>query len=303
MNETVLESFAKWCRVRGRAERGLVEMLRTAKTFLDYLEEMGQDGFVIGLQDAAKYRDHLRLSGPAGGAKCYHSATINVRLSHLRELYRFLMAENLAPGNPFLEVENLKEGVRGLKNVLSAGDMERLLDEVPLETPDDVRFKVMLEILYGSGIRVSELEGVRRNDVKAQYGYLLIVDAKTRRERKAVLPEYACALVQLYCSATRGSGEEAIFKRGSDRTVNRWLNDRLKRLCKELALPVITCHGFRHSCATHLLRNGADIREVQEILGHVRIKNTEVYTRIYPDDLKRIVQTKHPREMSHEAES
>ena len=90
--------------------------------------------------------------------------------------------------------------------------------------------------------------------------------------------------------------DKRVFSHGKMRTLNRWINDRLKRITKKLDLPKITCHSIRHTIATHLFLNGADIREVQEFLGHRRIKNTEVYTHIFPEDLKKVVEASHPRE-------
>ena len=140
-------------------------------------------------------------------------------------------------------------------------------------------------------------------DINLKKGFITIKDNKERQDRTAPLAEYANSILAYFLET---QSKDRPFLKGQKRTLNRWINDRLKKKTEELCLPFITCHSIRHTIATHLLQAGAGLREVQEFLGHRRIKNTEVYTRILTEDLKKVIEANHPRERtgkqdSHEA--
>ncbi len=295
--EHLIAKFTEHCRTKGRAKRGIEELARTARYYVRYLQERNITSLETTLRDAELYREHLRMAGD--GETAYAAGTVNARLSYLRSFYAFLAAEGIVMTNPFDEVEKLKETSRIPKNILSVEEIDALLKKLPLDTADDVRLAVMLELLYSTGIRVNELESLRREDIHETRGYIVVHDTKSRTERKAPLTEYAALLLSEYLNSVDFPRDAFVFKRGKERTLNRWINDRLKRICAKEKLPLITCHGLRHTFATHLLRHGADIREVQEMLGHAKIRNTEVYTRIFPDDLQDVIADAHPREAAH----
>jgi integrase/recombinase XerD len=146
-------------------------------------------------------------------------------------------------------------------------------------------------------MRINEVEKLTPEDIKKESGYIIIKDDKCRQDRLVPLTDYSRELVKCYLENT--SADRLVFAHGAKRTLNSWMNNRLKSLCKKLELPQLSCHSIRHIVGTHLLKKGADIREVQVYLGHERIKNTEIYTRIYPDDLKEILSKSHPREVNN----
>jgi site-specific recombinase XerD len=295
--ERLAGEYAGYLAAKNYKPRGIEEKLRAVRQFLRYAEQQGLDPCRLRGTEAESYREHLSLSVGKDGRPRYQPATINVGLSHLKSFYSFLVARGLAFTNPFFDAERLKEAYRIPKNILSIQEMGRLLQSLAVDSPDAFRFKLLLELLYATGARICEIENLALRDVELDSGYLLIRDDKERQERKAPLTEYACRLLALYLKVLHPKGSERLFPHGCKRSLNRWLNERLKRLTASLGLPRLTCHGIRHSVATHLFQSGAGIREVQEFLGHRRIKSTEVYTRVLEEDMKKALLRSHPREI------
>lgn len=272
--------------------RGIEGKLAAGRDFLSYCDDSGKDYRHIGIKETEGYREHLSLLTGADGSPRYQPATINVTLTNLKTFYAFLVSAGLADKNPFASTWRLKEPVRIPKNILTVKQMGKLLDSI--NAKDELKLKVVVELLYSTGCRISEIENLTLSDINLEGGYITIKDDKERQDRKAPLCEYSHSVLALYL---RKQNQEKPFLQGQKRTLNRWINDRLKKKTEELGLPVITCHSIRHTIATHLLRAGAGLREVQEFLGHRRIRNTEVYTRILTEDLKKVVEENHPREV------
>ena len=293
---SLLKNFTTWLNVKGYKPRGIEEKERAVKQYLEYARNTGLSVSRAGSHDAESYREYLRLMTDDEGGGRYNPKTINGRIAYLRLFYQYLTSAGTAYRNPFQNIDRMKESQTIPKNILNIDEMNRLLENIPVETPEDVTFKVIIEILYSTGLRISELEQLVRADVHPGAGYMVVRDDKSRRDRNVPLTEYSAKLLFLYLENVTTGEQGHIFRRGKARTLNRWVNDRLKRLTEKLGLPLLTCHGIRHTVATHLLKKGADIREVQEILGHRRIRNTEVYTRVFPEDLKAVIEKSHPRE-------
>lgn len=295
-NSSLLKNFITWLNVKGYKQRGIEEKERAVKQYLDYARNTGLSVSRAGSHDAESYREYLRLMTDDDGASRYNPKTINGRIACLRLFYQYLTSAGIAHRNPFLNIDRMKESQTLPKNILNINEMNRLLENIPVITPEDVTFKVIIEILYSTGLRISELEQMARADVHPDAGYMVVRDDKSRQDRNIPLTEYSAKLLALYLDSVLTDDWGHIFQRGKARTLNRWVNDRLKRLTERLGIPLLTCHGIRHTIATHLLKKGADIREVQEILGHRRIRNTEVYTRVFPEDLREVIEKSHPRE-------
>ena len=296
MMEAQLEGFRCHLERGGSKPRGIEEYVRDAGQFLSYLAGRKQLVSEVTFQDAEAYRERLTLREKEDGSPRYHSKTVNKQIAELRCFYRYLVSVGRSAHNPFDLVEKLREGVSVPKNVLTVKQMGRLLRGVEVKSKTDLKFAVVLELLYATGARISEIEGLERKDIRLPDGYIVIRDDKTRRDRYAPLTEYAERLLTLYLAAVPLCGNGLVFLSGKPRTFNRWMSERLARLSCRLGLPRVTCHSIRHTIATQLLRAGAGIRQVQEYLGHERTKNTEVYTRILTEDLKRSVEHCHPRE-------
>ena len=221
-------------------------------------------------------------------------------VSTLRSFHRFLVAEQLATQDPTAGISAPRTG-RKLPSVLTLRQVERLLAAVTGEHPPELRDRAILEVLYGCGVRVSELCGLDSADLDFQVATLR-VHGKGSKQR--LIPIGGPALTALDGYLERGRCELA----GPRATAALFLNQRggrlsrvsvwnlLKRYAREAGLPVnVAPHTLRHSYATHLLEGGADLRVVQELLGHADIATTEIYTHIDRTFLTEVYRAAHPR--------
>lgn len=275
--------------------RGIEGKLAAARDFLAYCDDSDKDYRLTCIKDSEGYREYLSVLTGKDSSPRYRSATINVTLANLKNFYSFLVSKGSADKNPFASTWRLKEPVRIPKNILSVKEMGKLLSS--LKVKEELKLKTVIELLYSTGMRISEVENLSLRDINLEGGYITITDDKNRQDRTAPLCEYTHKLLKYYL---KDKVDEKPFLMGQKRTLNRWINDHLKKKTEELKIPFITCHSIRHTIATHLLRSGAGLREVQEFLGHKKIKNTEVYTRVLTEDLKKVIEANHPRERPDE---
>ncbi len=223
--------------------------------------------------------------------------TIARRLASLRSFYKFLRQRSLVASDPALGLRNPRQATR-LPRHLSVDEVIRLLESVNGTEPAEIRDRAMFETLYGGGLRVSELVGLNLNDLdKGQM--LLRVRGKGRRERLSPIGEEATGWIERWLQVRRPCtvSETAIFlnrfgNRLTARSVARQLEEygRLAGL-KEPLNP----HALRHSFATHLLDHGADLRSLQELLGHRRLTTTQIYTHVTRERLLEVFKVSHPR--------
>jgi len=226
------------------------------------------------------------------------ATSIRRKLAALRALYKFLLREKAIAANPAARLRTPKSKQR-LPEVMSEEKTNRLIDaaETAVETPMRERDLAFLELLYGCGIRVSELVGINLHDLDLGQGWLR-VRGKGNKEREVPVGERAVSAVQCYLAVRKTvAGEKALFlnSRGAR------LNDRqVRRLVKAYALAAtgdstIHPHSFRHAYATHLLSDGADLRAIQELLGHARLSTTQKYTQVSLKDLQAVYDRAHPK--------
>lgn len=221
-------------------------------------------------------------------------------LSALRMLHRFLVREGYCEQNPTAIIEAPK-GVLKLPCVLSGREVEALLAS-PLDTGAlELRDKAMLELLYATGLRVSELVSLKVGDVNLSAGYLMTI-GKGDKERLVPTGESACRAVARYLETARGEllKERAtallfLSRLGLGMTRQAFWNIVKKRALQAGVRSGISPHTLRHSFATHLLENGADLRSVQIMLGHADLSSTQIYTHVSRERLKRLHADFHPR--------
>ncbi len=240
------------------------------------------------------------------GTKDYSAATMARKIATLRSFYKWGQKRGVTRSNPMTAIRTPRQSKR-LPKAISIEQVERLLC-----TPSDkevlgMRDRAMLETLYSTGIRVSELVGLNAGDVD-ENGEALRVRGKGKKERLVPLGTHALAAVRRYLQLARadarfaglwaaGNGSEPLFvnkhgKRLSSRSVRRKLDKYLKTAGLD---PGISPHTLRHSFATHLLDNGADLRSVQELLGHQSLSTTQIYTHLTTQRLKEAYDSAHPR--------
>jgi len=222
-------------------------------------------------------------------------------LSGLKSFFRFLMAEELIDKDPTELLEGPRLG-RTLPDTLDYHEIVRLLEAIDLSVPEGTRNRAMLEGLYGSGLRGSELVNLKLNQVLREAGFLRIV-GKGSKERLVPVGEDALKYLRLYVEEVRvhltpQKGFEAVvFLNRSGKKMSRvFVFLMIKSLAEKAGIrKAVSPHTFRHSFATHLIEGGAGLRAVQEMLGHESITTTEIYTHLDRDYLKQVVQEFHPR--------
>ncbi len=222
-------------------------------------------------------------------------------LSCLRALYRFLLREHLVTEDPTLRVENPKLG-RPLPDTLTEQDVERLLAAPDIETAIGMRDRTMLEVLYACGLRVSELTGLRLNEINLRQGVLRIV-GKGSKERLVPMGEEAIDWVSRYLEGARREllkqnlMEDAVFPSNRGLAMTRqtfWHRIRVHAQTAGIEKK-LSPHTLRHAFATHLLNHGADLRVVQLLLGHADLSTTQIYTHVAQQRMKELHQMHHPR--------
>jgi integrase/recombinase XerD len=298
MECSLVEEIKEYLEAKGYRERSIEVRVAAIKTWLVYAQNEGLDVYRITAREAEGYREYLRCAVRESGRMRYKPNTINKELSCVRLLYGYLLRMNRVYDNPFMYVERMKELKKIPGKILTEEEMGEFLDSIVVTDAKSFVFKVASEVLYASGCRIRELEEMRREDIHVEEGYMVIRDDKSRRDRIVVLSGYSGELLNIYL---KYHPEEKPFWYEKNRMFNAQMNRLLSSHAKSLGMIHVSCHAFRHSAATHLLRSGADIREVQEYLGHQDISKTEIYTRVYPEDLKAIVDAVHPREGGHDA--
>ncbi len=230
----------------------------------------------------------------------YGARTVARALSSVRSFHRFLLREGAMDRDPASGVIQPKLP-RALPHPLPLDDIARLLEAPDPETPAGIRDRAILELLYGAGLRISELVGLDVDDVDLEEGFVRVL-GKGGKEREVPLGRYGRDAVEAYLTRVR----PAFASAGSRGAL--FLNQRGGRLTRQsctrlLAASVrasgierhVTLHTLRHSFATHLLEGGADVRVVQELLGHASVATTQIYTLVTRDHLREVYYTAHPR--------
>ena len=230
------------------------------------------------------------------------SATSQARtLSGLKAFFNFLIMEDLLKLDPTDTLEAPKTG-RHLPDTLSYPEIEQLLAIIDLSTDEGLRARALLEVMYSSGLRVSELCDLRLSNMYAEQGFVKVV-GKGNKERLVPIGREALKHLNFYLSGVRGhldikpGSEDFAFLSQRGRPLSRiTVFTTLKKLAEQAGLrKTISPHTLRHSFATHLSEGGADLRAVQEMLGHASITTTEIYTHLDRDYLRQVITEFHPR--------
>lgn len=276
---------------KGAAANTIAAYSRDLARYLHFLGERAPGE--IRPSDVASYLAQLKSEGIAPRSRAR-------ALSALRMLHRFLVTEGYCELNPTSIIEAPK-GVMRLPAVLSCKEVEALLAS-PLDTgAGELRDKAMLELLYATGLRVSELVGLKLGEVNLGAGYLMTI-GKGDKERLVPIGDSACEAVGRYLKEARGellkSGASPrlfLSRLGEGMTRQAFWNIVKKRVLQAGVRTGISPHTLRHSFATHLLENGADLRSVQIMLGHADLSSTQIYTHVTRERLKRLHGEFHPR--------
>jgi integrase/recombinase XerD len=295
-----VEEWLSWLATeRGRARSTLAAYRRDARRWCRWLEGHGVALADVREADVEAYIGELRGSSLA-------PATVARAVVAVRSLHRFLADEGRAAGDPGADVATPRVP-SGLPKALSEAEVSALLAAVVGDEPSARRDRAILEVLYGTGLRISELVGLRLGDIDLESG-LLRAFGKGSKERVVPLGRHAAAAVSAWLEpggrpalvparwARRGDAEAVFLNRRGGRLTRQgaWLV--VKHWGYEAGIgDKLTPHVLRHSCATHMLDHGADLRAVQEMLGHASVSTTQVYTKVSTERLFSAYRAAHPR--------
>lgn len=291
---------------RNASEHTIRAYMNDLTDFSDFLSNWSGKALSPGEVDPVAVRSYLGDLYRRG----LQAATVNRRLSTIRSMYRFLRREGYSTNDPAAETPSLKAPHR-LPTYLPVDDASRLMDLPDIKTEEGKRDKAILELLYGSGLRVGEL--VALNDGDANIPERLVrVQGKGKKERIIPLTRKAVAAIECCLSGrkpmtpapAKGKPQDAqrpLFQSGRG---NRLSTDDIRKILRHYEIKGgfsyhFTPHSLRHSAATHLLEDGADLRSIQELLGHSSISTTQRYTQVDFAHLQAVYDDSHPR--AHDA--
>ncbi|MFC4558725.1 site-specific tyrosine recombinase XerD [Virgibacillus kekensis] len=296
MLKSSLEDFIHYLQVeKGLSDNTLKSYKRDLVQYMNYIDKVSSksDWESVVRADIISFLYKMKDQGKS-------SATLARVISSIRSFHQFMIRERLVTHDASIHIETPKKEKR-LPSILSPQDVDALLTIQP-KNPLSIRNKAMLELLYATGLRVSELISLKVSDLHLTMGFVRCF-GKGSKERIVPLGDVAKEAVENYLTEARGllvkrkNDENALFVNQHGRPLSRqgfW--KILKGIAQDTGITKrITPHTLRHSFATHLLENGADLRSVQEMLGHADISTTQIYTHVTKTRLKDIYQSYHPR--------
>jgi integrase/recombinase XerC len=296
--QTAIARFLQYLKVERNASELTIKSYREdLEALVEYLTELEGRPPAPSAVGTVELRGYVAALHEAGYAK----TTIARRLASLRSFFRFGQREGWTSSNPAKPLRNPRKA-RSLPHFLSTEDIGRLLAAPPARETQGMRDRAILEVLYSAGLRVSELAGLNASDLDLAGGTLR-VRGKGRRERIAPIGSFAARALKEWIAVRRLSPREKsgpegpVFlnkfgRRLTTRSVGRMLEKHLRTTGLDRRT---TPHTLRHSFATHLLDRGADIRSVQELLGHKSLVTTQIYTHVSTAGLRAAYERAHPR--------
>jgi integrase/recombinase XerC len=221
------------------------------------------------------------------------------KLAALRSFFKFLCRKEILQINPVQRVASPKLG-RKLPHFLYLDQMEGLLRAADCNTILGSRDQVIIELLYGSGLRVSELVGLDLDNLDLEIGLIRVL-GKGRKERVVPVTNYAVQAIERYLEMRKDNNNILLLNYQGTRLSTRSIRRILDKLVTKISLEQhVNPHMLRHSFATHMLDGGADLRSVQELLGHLKLSSTQIYTHLTRERLKKVYAQAHPRAKGHE---
>lgn len=298
----LLNRYASQLEALGYAVKTLRQDHREAQQFWQWAAAQGGDHPLdITAEQANAYQKHLALlQGPRQTG--LDPGTIRFKLDSLKRLYRWMLRQDLIAANPFEGLKFPKTLRQFKRQALTLAEIARLMAAPNVRTATGIRVRAILETFYSTGLREMELARLTVHDLDAAHGWVWVHEGKNKKSRVVPLGERALAWVMRYLEDVR-----PVILRGQD-TGHLFLTSIGKRFQYQSALSALVrsyfqkagiaksggCHLLRHSAATHMLQQGADIRAIQEMLGHASIRTTECYTQLACVDLKQALARHHP---------
>ena len=304
--DRLLVEHDTWLTVeRGLAANSLAAYRRDLRRYAEFLRDRGEeDPTAVSEETVLAYVEHLKSERDDDGNARFAPASVARALVAVRSFHRFCLEEGFLAGDPSEEV-GAPRVPQGIPKALTEDEVEALLGAVVGDTPRALRDRAIVETLYATGVRISELVGLDRHDLDLDDG-LIRVFGKGSKER--IVPVGRSAREALGAYLAHGRPQLVRPNRTAEDREAVVLNARGGRLSRQSCWKIVRTageraglrgrlspHVLRHSCATHMLERGADIRVVQELLGHASISTTQVYTKVSPERLRAVYEAAHPR--------
>jgi integrase/recombinase XerD len=283
------------------AARTVPAYLADVRAVLAWLEERGVGVADVRTQDLVAYQTDLYAARKKDG-RPYSASLQTNRLSAIKSFFRFLYRRGFMLHDPAAAVDYPRAEVRLPRGILTRQEARRLVEAPDHKSHVGLRDRAILETLYATGVRVSELKHLTLQDLDTEERVLRVVSGKGGKDRNLPLTRAAAAAIEAYLlnarPKMRGARRSALLflapRGGAMHTAT--VNDVVHRWAKAARIKrPVTCHTFCHSVATHLLKGGADIRHIQALLGHASLQATERYTRVEVSDLMEVIRRAHPR--------
>jgi len=285
---------------KGNVKRTILLKMHYLEIFLSYLKEKqnAKDLRDITATDITQFIDDVSGLKNKNTGKPLAGSTMNFIILTVKHFFKYLYRSDMIILNPASSLRFKYHDTGITRAILTPGEMTRLLDAIEDKTAGGRKYKALFELMYSSGLRVSEVLSLKISDINRDSRTINIRLGKGRKDRVVPITRKANMLLENYLGPRREKRDESVFPGRYSLMCQRSLNRKFKALAISLNLykPYLSLHSIRHSTATHLLENGADLRYVQELLGHESIDTTARYTHCLVDNLKRQYKQYHPRE-------
>lgn len=295
----IIDKYKIWLRLEKSLSANSIEAYLTdLDKLIRFVESEGKDFATISYQDLQQFVAQLRDIG-------IHPRSQARIISGIKSFYRFLLLDEYITVDPTELLESPKIGLK-LPEVLTVNEINDILDTIDLSLPEGQRNRAMLEVLYSCGLRVSELISLRYSDVYFDEGFIR-VEGKGSKQRLVPISETAIREIKNYLldrnlMVVKKGFEDILFLSRRGTALSRIMVFHIIKQQTEMAgiHKNVSPHTFRHSFATHLLEGGANLRAIQEMLGHEKITTTEIYTHIDRQFLRKEILEHHPRSRRRE---
>ena len=295
----IIDKYKTWLRLEKSLSANSIEAYLTdLDKLIRFVESEGKDFATISYQDLQQFVAQLRDIG-------IHPRSQARIISGIKSFYRFLLLDEYITADPTELLESPKIGLK-LPEVLTVNEINDILDTIDLSLPEGQRNRAMLEVLYSCGLRVSELISLRYSDVYFDEGFIRL-EGKGSKQRLVPISETAIREIKNYLldrnrMVVKKGFEDILFLSRRGTALSRIMVFHIIKQQTEMAgvHKNVSPHTFRHSFATHLLEGGANLRAIQEMLGHEKITTTEIYTHIDRQFLRKEILEHHPRSRRRE---
>jgi integrase/recombinase XerD len=281
-------------------ERTVPEYQSHARAFLNWLCELNIELLDVRTEDLQTYQNEL-LGQKKKDGKPYSLGFYQYRIKVVKSFFRFLYLHGYILHDPSSSIDFKAKEKRIPRVILTEEEALRLIESADEKSPSGLRDRAALETFYATGIRVTELANLNLWDVELEEKMLRVILGKGRKDRNVPLTTAAAEAIAVYLEKGRpklvSSNNPYLFLADKGGRLQRAVLSRIvQKYARKAGIEKhITCHTFRHSVATHLLRGRADIRHIQMLLGHESLQTTQRYTRVEISDLKRVIERAHPR--------